>query len=325
MGRRPTFHDRFPVLWAWYALVRPLNLLLTALAQWLANGLVAHFDGYLNALSWPDLLHLMGATVLIGAGGNAINALMDREADNAHAPGSNPVGREMDLKTAGVVYGATTVAGMALGLQLALRLEQPAAAWWMPMAALLLFVYSWRLQGWPVLGNVVVAFLSALAVALPALFRFGGWPSVAPSAPPNMNLAIWPSAPWLGRFLLLAFLASWTREWIKDLEDRDADRSAFRRTAAVRWADARNKSGIYALLALQLGAVFALALHIRGSDAGLAGSLPALPIAMGYAVLGLGLRKAGTAAAYARLSGLTKALMGAGVLWMGIFRPLVLY
>jgi 4-hydroxybenzoate polyprenyltransferase len=314
-----SFQQRFPVLWAWYTLLRPVNLLLTALAQLLANQLLAHFDGYLNALAWPELGQLMGATALLGAGGNAINALVDRDADNAHRPGSNPVGRELDLKTAGVAYGATTVGGLALGLQLALDMERPQAAWWMAAAAALLLLYSVRAQGWPILGNVVVAFLSALAVAMPPLFRSTGWPSMDAGLILGDPAGWWPSALWLGRFLILAFLASWTREWIKDLEDREADRAAFRHTAAVRWSAARNKAGIFALLALQLGAVFALALGIRASEAGLLGSLPALPIAMGYAWLAFGLVGANTSADYARLSLGSKSLMGAGVLWMGIF------
>lgn len=317
-----SFQHQLPVLWAWYRLFRPINLVITAMAQALANALLAHFDGYLSALTRADLLYLMGATALIGAGGNAINALMDRDADNAHAPGSNPVGRELDLKSAGIAYGATSVGGMAMGLQLATRLEHPGAMWWMPLAVVLLFLYSWRMQGWPLAGNVVVAFLSALAVALPALFRPDGWPlmetgaALQPSLP--KGAALFPSASCLGGFLVLAFLASWIREWIKDLEDADADRSAGRRTAAVRWPLLQNKAWLFALVALQLGAVFALAYGMRQSSIGLAASLPALPIAIGYAALGLGLGKATRPEDYGRLSLWSKALMGTGVLWMGI-------
>jgi hypothetical protein len=97
------------------------------------------------------------------------------------------------------------------GQQIDIRLEGDGPALAAAMAALLL-VYNRRLKGTPVLGNLAVALLCALAV----------WFTEFP-LPPRGAL---PAA-------LFALLATFARELVKDAEDVAGDRAAGLRTLAV--------------------------------------------------------------------------------------------
>jgi 4-hydroxybenzoate polyprenyltransferase len=292
---------------AWWNLLRPVNLALMALAEYLAHALLLALDGPLSGLGPGDLARLVGATVLAAAGGNILNDLVDREADARFKPGRNPVGRELDLKTTGVAYGAASAGALYLGIELAARLGGAAPfwpGWWVVAAVAGLAVYALWAQHAPLLGNALVAALTALAVLLPALYR--GWGG--------------PSAEGLLPFAALAFLGSWTREWVKDLEDRTGDAATGSRTAAVRWPRA-SRWGIAALLGGQALLVVALAARLAGTAPPAAAW--ALPVGLAYVGLAGALWRARDAKGYGRASAWAKAVLLAGVLWMGILAAAV--
>jgi geranylgeranylglycerol-phosphate geranylgeranyltransferase len=150
----------------------------------------------------------IGATILATAGGNTINDYFDREIDRINAP-DRPIPR-----------GAVT-ARTALGLSLLLFTIAVGLALTLPLLAIviaainlvLLVSYTTFFKGLPGAGNAVVAYLGG------STFLFGG------AAVGNL----WTPAV----LFVLAALATFTREIVKDVEDMTGDEAEGLRTLPI--------------------------------------------------------------------------------------------
>ena len=98
------------------------------------------------------------------------------------------------------------------------------------IAIALLFLYSWKLQHWPVIGNLIVA---ALAAVVP-LITLIAHPEIAFIAKdPNTPLEELIDCIFILIYALFAFLTTLTRELVKDMEDIEGDRAIGSKTLAV--------------------------------------------------------------------------------------------
>jgi geranylgeranylglycerol-phosphate geranylgeranyltransferase len=316
---------------AWIRMLRPGNLLMLIAAQALVSALLlcsaagVQDSDFIDTIwhgmySWPAWFAMLASTALVCGGGNVYNDLCDAEADRVNRPGTNAVGLAISRRQAWIFYALLTFSGMVLGLALSWvhRDSQSGAqsglavhsAWvgLLPMiSALLLWAYSRRLQHMPLAGNLSVAVLIALAVLFPA------W-----SAPLWLQPADWQEGS--GRdvlaFALLAAFATWTREWIKDLQDRDGDRAAGGKTAALLLSPSANRIGLLVTLLPQGVLVLGAPLYLRWPHPmGLIGAAILLPV---YARLGYAVVKAQVPDDFARPSALAKAVMALGLVWMGL-------
>lgn len=148
------------------------------------------------------------ATIAATAGGNAINDYFDREIDAINQP-DRPIPR-----------GAISARG-ALGVSIACFAVATVAALTLPPAAigiavinlLALVAYTEWFKGRPLVGNVLVAYLTGSA------FLFGGAALGEP-----LGAAV---------LFLLAAVATLTREIVKDVEDIGGDRQEGLRTFPI--------------------------------------------------------------------------------------------
>lgn len=173
--------------------------------------------------TWQFLLIVL-STVLIAAGGYVINDFFDKDIDAA-----NGIGKVHDFSgwTMKTLYFVFSIIGIAIGLYLtyALKLRQFALTYL--LTAALLYFYSASYKRLPLVGNFVVAFLTAVAVFLPAFadyelqyaFRDIKLP-VINNKMYNLRLIIAIAA----AYAFFAFLISLVREIIKDMEDIEGDR-----------------------------------------------------------------------------------------------------
>ena len=209
-------------------LIRFPNLIILALAQCLIYYMVvvpllktSEFTPSLH--TWQFLLIVL-STVLIAAGGYVINDFFDKDIDAA-----NGIGKVHDFSgwTMKTLYFVFSIIGIAIGLYLtyALKLRQFALTYL--LTAALLYFYSASYKRLPLVGNFVVAFLTAVAVFLPAFadyelqyaFRDIKLP-VINNKMYNLRLIIAITA----AYAFFAFLISLVREIIKDMEDIEGDR-----------------------------------------------------------------------------------------------------
>jgi len=197
-----------------------------------------------SRLGLSDFIALSLNTMLIAASGYVINDYYDSRMDRINRPFKWIAGNKWSLKRVLYFYFLLLSAGVLLSLYLALRLSLIPFIFIYPVAIIGLWLYSYVLKCKPIAGNLWVSLFCAgvvLIVALPDWLL--GNPSV-------INQEIW-------YYSLFAFLATWFREVVKDLEDIAGDQQAGCQTFPAQFGLSSGK--ILAFLAglLLLAALYA--------------------------------------------------------------------
>lgn len=192
---------------AYFRLVRPVNLLITA-AGVLLGGALSMGDRLTEVPFVDELAFACASAVLIAAGGNCINDVFDVRIDAVNRPARPLPSGDVQPRAAHGLWLALTAAGVAIAafisaVHLLISL----------IAAVLLYAYSAHLKRMPFAGNVTVAIVVGLVVI------YGGW-AVGSPAPAYVAAAF-------------AFLTTIARELIKDVEDVAGDRAVGARTAPI--------------------------------------------------------------------------------------------
>lgn len=181
------------------------------------GGLVAAGHGVsISGLLWVLLVLAGASTACVTAAGNVLNDLGDRESDRTNHPDRPLVTGEVTVDTAqGMVVGLF-FAGLFLVLPV-IALE-PLVGVILAAAVLALVAYEFRFKAQGFVGNLTVAFLTAM------VFLYGG------AAAGNAGLLL----PFAG----MAFFATLSREVIKDMEDvrGDVGRSTLPKVFGVPYA-----------------------------------------------------------------------------------------
>lgn len=178
-----------------------------------------------------DFILLVLATVLITAGGYVINDYFDIKTDLINR-GKVIVGTKVPRRTAMMWHFVLNALGIGIGFYISWR------AGYFMMGALflivsgLLYFYSASYKRQFLIGNLIVALLTAAVPMIVAIFE---WPALYQfyaantASPPNVDFVMY----WLGGFALFAFLTTLIREIIKDIEDFEGDRAYGRNTVPI--------------------------------------------------------------------------------------------
>ena len=180
---------------------------------------------------WYDFIILVAATVFITAGGYVINDYFDIKTDLINK-GKVIVGTKIPRRHAMMWHNTFNIAGVAAGFYISYK----AGYIWLGTLFLivsgLLYFYSASYKRQFLIGNIIVALLTAM---VPMLVVFYEWPALYKFYKPNVvslpqiNIILY----WVGGFALFAFLTNLTREIIKDIEDFEGDAAYGRNTVPV--------------------------------------------------------------------------------------------
>lgn len=180
---------------------------------------------------WYDFVILVFSTVAITAAGYVINDYFDIKTDLINK-GEVIVGTKIPRRKAMLWHNILNAAGVAGGFYVSWK----AGFFWLGIFFLivsgLLYFYSASYKRQFLVGNLVVALLTAMVPMLvavfewPALYRYYTQFSVTP---PDLNLVFY----WVGGFALFAFLTTLAREIIKDIEDFEGDKAYGRNSLPV--------------------------------------------------------------------------------------------
>ena len=188
---------------AYLHLIRPSNFVIAIASIFVACLLAGGTMGMLVPMIAAAL-----AGGVIGAGGMVINDLYDIEIDRINKPERPLPAGLITRKSALVTYAALSISGIVLSF------FTSTAALIIALAAVpMIFAYSAYLKRTPLLGNLLVAFLTGLA------FLYGG------AAVGRMEATVMPA--------VFAFLINAGREVIKDMEDREGDAQLGARTLPI--------------------------------------------------------------------------------------------
>ena len=188
------------------ALIRPGNAILTAIAV-IAGAFIAPGPDIVN-FQVEIAICCISAMMLVG-GGNALNDYNDRESDKENHPNRPIPSGQINAETA-LNYAQLLLGGGLIILIFALDNKMPFVIALLGMLTLVAYENGLKAAG--ITGNIAVGFMSG------AVFLYAGM------AVNNPGPTIW--------MFGLAFLATISREIVKDIQDLEGDRD--RRTLPSR-------------------------------------------------------------------------------------------
>ena len=238
-------------------LVRPNNLLflvilLGVMEKWVAEPILAQYQ-LPPQLSWWVLLLLIAGVVLIAAGGNVINDYFDVKIDAINKPDELVVTSSVSKQEAMRFFQVLTGLGIACGVAAAVVLHSMLLGALFVVVPGILWFYSSSYKRMLVVGNLIIAFLSGLT---PLVITWANAAAMERTYGPDHFGTLYVVGElymWMGGFALFAFLCTWMREIVKDIQDQQGDRELECHTFPIVLGDTWTKVIVTALLFITCG------------------------------------------------------------------------
>jgi len=210
-------------------------LLIIGLTQYLAViFLVAHPENWYGKIFDFHLFLLSSSTILIAAAGYIINDYYDIKIDYVNKPHKVVVGKLVKRRIVLASHVILNFFGIAIGFYLSI---------WVGiinfLAGFLLWIYSNKLKRQPLIGNVVIAILTGLAILVVAVYF-------------QRNVSL------LLNYSVFAFSINLVREVIKDMEDLRGDMRFGSKTLPIIWGLRKTKYFLYGLIGIFVFILFIL-------------------------------------------------------------------
>lgn len=212
---------------AFLRLIRWPNLLMIAVTQAAIHYAFLIPRGIPVALNDSRFLLLVLATMLIAAGGYIINDIFDQPTDAVNRPDRVIIGKSISEKTAYNLYTALNIVAIAIGYYLSDFIGRSNFIGVFIVIAWLLYLYASSFKRTMVLGNAVVALLTAMVVIVTGIFDLVG---MIDTDNRGMMAAVFEI---LLDYAGFCFIVSLVREIIKDLEDTNGDYRAGMNTLPI--------------------------------------------------------------------------------------------
>ncbi len=233
MERRISFSGLFRIS-------RPINLMLVGFAQLMAAYFLVETDPMgLPVFQDYNLYLLVFSTLIITAAGYMINDYYDVKIDYVNRPHEVVVGKGINRRMVLFLHTFLNFTGVGIGFLIAPRIGIVNF-----IAAFLLWLYSNRLKREPFIGNLTVAFLTALSVYLVAFYY------------QKAELLVL-------TYAIFAFFLNLIREIIKDIEDRPGDRKHGCRTLPIVIGFRKTKNLIFLIAICFVSAITIITFEIN--------------------------------------------------------------
>jgi len=215
-------------------LIRLKNLIIVALTQFLVkfsliNPFVENF-----MLSDNQFYLLVLSTVFITASGYIINDIYDVKTDKVNKEESRIIGKLITSRNAIRWYIIFNFLGLGLGIYIAYIVKQPYYSLVFVYCIFSLWTYSKRMKTSFLFGNLQVSLLTALSIFNVALFDII-------SNGINKNNGEMMIFKIILFYTAFAFITTFIREIIKDLEDMEGDKKIQAKTLAITYGIEKTK------------------------------------------------------------------------------------
>jgi geranylgeranylglycerol-phosphate geranylgeranyltransferase len=213
-------------------LVRAGNLGVSFIGT-IVGGLAGRGTGVLAPVGfWIDVLLAAISTACVTGAGNVLNDILDREGDRTNHPDRPLVTGAISVRAAKALAVGLFVVGVAIVVPVIVTVPLLGAILAVAVAALLGYEFLLKARGF--VGNGVVALLTGL------VFLYGG-------AVGGHVVLLLPLA-------AMAFLATLSREVIKDMEDvaGDVGRTTLPKTHGIPFATGTARAAVGAAIALSV-------------------------------------------------------------------------
>ena len=312
---------------AFFRLIRWKNLLFLAAIIWMLQRLVIVPLMLDYGFEPVDVLHgipfvlLMLSIVLIAAGGYVINDYFDVKIDAINHPDSQIITKDFSREQAMRYYQVLTACGVVSGVVLAVILKSLTAGLIIVFVPGLLWFYSSSYKRMLVIGNLIVALSTALVPLMLAIANIADLENRFIADLLYQTPIVKMIYSWMGAFALFAFLMTFTREIIKDLEDQVGDRELECHTFPVVLGETWTRVIVMLFMLLNIGLQALAYFRWIPFDTGLgsANMNYALCFIVLWVVMIIMFLRSHRAADYAVSSMMMKILMGWGMVYAIIF------
>lgn len=209
---------------AWLRLIRWQNLLIIVLTQLVVWWCVIAPE-QAEVLGFYNCMLLILSTVLIAAAGYIINDYFDVQIDQINHPDKVVLGKTIPRKSAIIAHTLLNIAAIWLAGMIAFSAGHME---WLAVqigCTALLWMYSTRFKRAYISGNIAISFLTGLTVVVLFVYE----PVMHQAAMQTMHshnipgvlssLPVWI----LAGYAFFAFIFTWIREIVKDMEDLKGD------------------------------------------------------------------------------------------------------
>ena len=245
---------------AFLKLIRLHNLFIVASTQYIVRfciiGPVLKSTGLSFELSELYFFLLVLSTVLITAAGYVINDYFDRKTDLVNKPESVIIGKDIKRRFAMVFHIVFNIIGILIGFYISLRVGEPLLSLIFIAVSGLLWFYSTTYKKQLLVGNIIIAFLTALVPLIVFLFEFLLLKKTYESSMVAFGADLKYLSAWVFGYSGFAFLLSLAREIIKDTEDFEGDSSYGSQTIPIVVGVKYTKAIITALFVITVIALF---------------------------------------------------------------------
>jgi 4-hydroxybenzoate polyprenyltransferase len=243
---------------AYLRLIRFKNLIIIAFLQVLLRyGLIIPILLKYNitpALSDINFFLLVLTTVLLTASGNVINDYFDLRTDRINRPDNVIVGKIVKRRVALLLHVLFSFAGVFIGLYLAYITRKENYVILFVFIPVILWAYSTMLKKQFLIGNITIAFLTAIVPYLVVSMEFAMLERVHGHEIVNTTAC---SQAWLWTtgFAFFAFITNLAREIIKDIQDINGDKEVGCKTLPIEMGIPYSKAVVSIL---SIGSVIAV-------------------------------------------------------------------
>lgn len=246
-------------------LVRWSNLLFLAALVWLMEKWVAvpvlDKAAFGEQLPWYVLLLVGAAIVLIAAGGYVINDYFDVKIDRINRPDEVIVTRSVSKPAAMRLSVGLSGVGVVCGIAVAVLMRSMTLSIIFVLVPGLLWFYSSSYKRLFMVGNLTIALLAGLTPMIVSMTNVAQLQLLYEAILPYTSLEHDLYA-WLGGFALFAFLLTWIREIVKDLQDQMGDRELECHSMPVVWGEKWTKVFVTLLIVSALALIGHLWWHV---------------------------------------------------------------
>ncbi len=178
-------------------------------------------------LQFSDKLFLIVVliNVFLGAAGYVINDYFDRKIDSINRPDRVVVGKSIPRRTVIIIHFVLNAIAVVLAGYLSWKLRKPVILLVYLMISGIFWLYSTTYKKQLLIGNIIVAFLTALVPLQVAYY------DIVPLNHAYAEVLLMNGADfkallyWILAFALFAFIVNFAREIIKDIEDFEGDKN----------------------------------------------------------------------------------------------------
>jgi len=249
-----------PVI-AFLKLIRIENLLIIALTQCCIQYFV--LKDFLEYTKFTPFLFFISilSTTLIAAAGYIINDYFDVKTDKINRPETVVLDVTIKRRMAMLLHIVFNAIGLILGLYLALKCHNVKLVTFQLLSIILLWFYSTHFKKQLLVGNLVVSTLTATIPLLPLVYDFYFTPEINPFIIEYIKTIMKSLVYVVVGYSLFAFLTSFAREVIKDMEDYKGDVQTGCKTMPIVWGMVTSKVVTFFVVSITIGFLLLACLH----------------------------------------------------------------